>query len=772
MTAGDRGQGTGDSRNGLVASPADAIGSAPESHRRGIVREGGLRAVVAPGFNPGEAAGAPPSAPRAKTIEGVREGGLRAVVAANSFAFLALPAFLAFLTFLVSTPTPAAAQHPSLSPREIDTAARLLRLEDRREYDEATLDAAMRGSGELRRRTALAAGRIGDRRATPRLVRLLADPDTAIAATAAFALGLLRDTSAVSALAATLRPADVASRSTVIGEAALALGKMPTAAGKEAVAGFLAAAPTNAPGMRRAAGQALLAVWRFPRPMNTAAVTRWLPSFDHELAWRAAYALSRRPDPAGTAALMQHVRDGGELVQSFAMRGLTAPLADSAGIARPAALAALLQGTHNPSHAVSVNATRSLATYDTPESISRLLELLNGGDAYLAVTAAESFARLGAKAPGAASALRSVALDRSKPVFLRTTALASLAEVDENAAADVADAFTREAGWRERSAAARVYARAAGKPDYASSSLRARLEAAMRDADGRVATAALESVVGAAGDSAARIRPLLEAGLRNPDFYARVNAIGGMGAVGDPAAAPALLDAYDRAQRDSMNDAALAAVDALGALAKKDPSIAKSFFARFPRSGDYLVRQHAAAAFGDSIAVSAWGAALPIMAGHELDFYKGLVRGGQARPRPHARIVTDRGTIELELFADDAPLTVENFLALARRKFFDGQAWPRVVPNFVIQGGDPRGDTNGGPGYSIRDEIDRHPYLAGTLGMALSGPDTGGSQWFVTHSPQPHLDGTYTVFGRVVRGMEVVGRVLPGDRIIRVEEVR
>ena len=251
-----------------------------------------------------------------------------------------------------------------------------------------------------------------------------------------------------------------------------------------------------------------------------------------------------------------------------------------------------------------------------------------------------------------------------------------------------------------------------------------------------------------------------------------MNAIGGLGAIADPADAPALLDAYARAQRDSMNDAALAAVDALGALARKDPSIAKTFFARFPRSGDYLVRQHAAAAFGDSVSAPAWGQPLPIMAGHEVNWYKELVRGAQARPRPHARIVTQRGTIELELFADDAPLTVENFLSLARRGWFDGQDWPRVVPNFVIQGGDPRGDTNGGPGYSIRDEINRHPYLAGTLGMALSGPDTGGSQWFVTHSPQPHLDGTYTVFGRVVRGMEAAGRVLPGDRIIRVEEVR
>jgi peptidyl-prolyl cis-trans isomerase B (cyclophilin B) len=126
----------------------------------------------------------------------------------------------------------------------------------------------------------------------------------------------------------------------------------------------------------------------------------------------------------------------------------------------------------------------------------------------------------------------------------------------------------------------------------------------------------------------------------------------------------------------------------------------------------------------------------------------------------------------VELFGTDAPGTVDNFLTLARAGYFNGQEWPRVVPNFVIQGGDPRGDTSGGPGYAIRDEINRHLYGAGTLGMALSGPDTGGSQWFITHSPQPHLDGTYTVFGQVVGGMEVVHRVLPGDRILRIEEVK
>jgi cyclophilin family peptidyl-prolyl cis-trans isomerase len=220
-----------------------------------------------------------------------------------------------------------------------------------------------------------------------------------------------------------------------------------------------------------------------------------------------------------------------------------------------------------------------------------------------------------------------------------------------------------------------------------------------------------------------------------------------------------------------LNDAALAAVDVLAALYRRDPSIADAFYTRFARSEDYLVRQRVAAAFGNA-ELSRWGAPLPIETRRTMDDYRAIVRRTMQRPTRRARIVTERGTIDLELFAGDAPLTVESFLSLAARGFFNGQEWPRVVPNFVIQGGDPRGDTSGGPGYAIRDEINRHPFLSGTLGMALSGPDTGGSQWFLTHSPQPHLDGGYTVFGRAVRGMDVVDRVLPGDRILRIEEVR
>jgi peptidyl-prolyl cis-trans isomerase B (cyclophilin B) len=126
-------------------------------------------------------------------------------------------------------------------------------------------------------------------------------------------------------------------------------------------------------------------------------------------------------------------------------------------------------------------------------------------------------------------------------------------------------------------------------------------------------------------------------------------------------------------------------------------------------------------------------------------------------------IETGRGEIVLELAAAAAPLTVHNFLALIERGYYAGTRWHRVVPNFVIQDGDPRGDGNGEPGYTIRDEINELRYVRGTLGMAHAGPDTGGAQFFITHSAQPHLDGLHTIFGRVVAGLDVVDRIVQED---------
>ncbi|MBM4271580.1 MAG: peptidylprolyl isomerase [Deltaproteobacteria bacterium] len=136
-----------------------------------------------------------------------------------------------------------------------------------------------------------------------------------------------------------------------------------------------------------------------------------------------------------------------------------------------------------------------------------------------------------------------------------------------------------------------------------------------------------------------------------------------------------------------------------------------------------------------------------------------------------AVIETNRGVIELELYPQHAPKTVNNFVFLAREGFYDGVSFHRVISNFVIQGGDPTGTGRDGPGYRFEDEVQGNPlrHDTGVISMANAGPHTNGSQFFITHSPQPHLNGRHTVFGRVVGGQEVVDAIQQGDRMLHVK---
>ena len=130
-----------------------------------------------------------------------------------------------------------------------------------------------------------------------------------------------------------------------------------------------------------------------------------------------------------------------------------------------------------------------------------------------------------------------------------------------------------------------------------------------------------------------------------------------------------------------------------------------------------------------------------------------------------ATIETNRGSMELELYPQHAPKTVNNFVFLAGEGFYDGVTFHRVIDNFVIQGGDPTGTGRGGPGYRFEDELRGNPlkHETGAISMANAGPNTNGSQFFITHSPQPHLDGRHTVFGKVVKGQDVVNAIQQGD---------
>jgi cyclophilin family peptidyl-prolyl cis-trans isomerase/HEAT repeat protein len=258
--------------------------------------------------------------------------------------------------------------------------------------------------------------------------------------------------------------------------------------------------------------------------------------------------------------------------------------------------------------------------------------------------------------------------------------------------------------------------------------------------------------------------------LKETDVVIRATAAGLLGDLPpDETNARALIAALPAALADAqLNDAALAILDVLG---KQKSVPANDAIKTALSSNDYLIRRKGVAVLKASGAGDFSSRIGTVRTRNTAaDYERAFSRIGK---RFNALVTTTRGSFTIELLPEEAPLNVDNFILLARRRYFDGITIHRVVPNFVIQDGDPRGDGNGGPGYQIRCEINEVPFKRGAAGMALSGKDTGGSQWFVTHSPQPHLDGGYTVFGNVVAGMDVVDSIARGDviRSIAIAEI-
>jgi cyclophilin family peptidyl-prolyl cis-trans isomerase len=294
------------------------------------------------------------------------------------------------------------------------------------------------------------------------------------------------------------------------------------------------------------------------------------------------------------------------------------------------------------------------------------------------------------------------------------------------------------------------------------------LHAMLRDEDARVLPGVLEALRQARGKDAL---DTLRRHLEHADLGVRVAAAEGIAALSPAGQSGPLLSAWRRGLGDGEGEleARIAAVVALAAqkddaaksgldeVARKDPARAIRV-----RAGQLLREQGGEAPDpGPERVVRA-----------PLDYAEAMApydpRAGVPLYSPRAFLKTRHGTIEIHLDVVEAPLTTASFVALARRGFYDGLTFHRVEPGFVVQGGCPRGDGNGGPGYALRCEITRRPYARGSVGMALSGKDTGGSQFFITLAPQPHLDGGYTLFGQVAAGLELVDKIRPGDVIERV----
>jgi cyclophilin family peptidyl-prolyl cis-trans isomerase len=467
-------------------------------------------------------------------------------------------------------------------------------------------------------------------------------------------------------------------------------------------------------------------------------VTRW---------WPAAYALGRIEDKRAGPALIAMLAGPGKYSTAFAARGLGA-IKDPAAV-EP--LIALVNAAQTPAEVV-VSAVRALAAIGDARAGEPLVKLATEtGNANVRLEAVTTLGTL-----RAAEGLPIVQDFLTDPwPVLRAGALRAAAAIDPERFVLVLSGMEPDSQWTVRAALAEVLATL--PPGVALERVRSML----RDEDRRVIPAVLSALVRLKAPDA---EALLLAQLKEPDFVVRATAARLLGELKPAGGVDALRAAFALAQGDAAIDARAAILTALAAYGGPE---AAGVLEQALTDKDWAVRVHALDLLAKTEPGADYHTAIRPVPGPPVTAYDDPQLIGPPYS-PHVFIETSRGTIEFELAVLDAPQTARNFIALAQKGFFNGFQVHRVVPNFVVQDGDPRGDGEGGPGYTIRDELNQRPFVRGTVGMALSWRDTGGSQFFITHSPQPHLDARYTAFGHVVSGMDVVDRIQQGDTIQRV----
>jgi cyclophilin family peptidyl-prolyl cis-trans isomerase/HEAT repeat protein len=696
-----------------------------------------------------------------------------------------------------SAETGQAAQRTTAVPTE--TLLQIIEAEDERRWDASEMGKLFQDpSAAVRARAALAAGRIGDEGAVGPLGALLnGDRDERVRATAAFALGEIE----AEAAAGGLQEALVRSKSPELRARAVeALGKIA------------AALPDSRQETKARAGAAIVSALsaesRQPKPnrelvlLGLTAILRARPEGGARTAalFLASKEARVRADAANT---LTRLRAKESLDRLRVMLST-----DVDAVARANAARAL--GAAEDAASFDALVERATADADSRVRVSavRALALLKDARAGLPLRAraeelhreykAEKAGGLNPKVPSAVNELLEIftalghvlanSNDQRAIELLRVyrseglvapeleTALARIAPTQYMRDPAVAELFRRVPTFKDSSVTwQKVSATGQGAGELSGvTSAQVGNGIVGLQADAQIA---LRSLVASKNTPALAVPDLLRAlasfkpidlasvareQLRADDVIVRATAADILSDLPpDADSARALADALPRALQDEINDAALSV---LGALSKQQGAEVNAAISTALETTDYLVRRRAA----DILRERSGGAPderrveTVNTRNHRADYERAAARIGRS---VRASISTDKGAFTVELLPEEAPLTVDNFITLARRGYFNGVAFHRVVPNFVVQGGDPRGDGNGGPGYQIRDEINMVPYDRGAVGMALSGRDTGGSQWFVTHSPQPHLDGGYTVFGRVVAGMDVVDRIARGDRI-------
>ncbi len=609
----------------------------------------------------------------------------------------------------------------------------------------------------VRRRAALAVGRVGLREGVEPLLPLLSDAEPEVRQMAAFALGLLADRSARPALTTALKDADPV----VQGRAAEALGNIGERGDAAAIAemvqahlkagAFTGIAPddlshpiTPPVEAARLGLYALVRLNDFDAIAATALDASGQPVSNW---WPVAYALQRPGDARATPALLTLLTTPGRFTPAFAARGLGVVKAHAA--AGPLRQIVEQRRVHP---AVVIQAIRALGSIGDAAALPVLekMALDPMSDPQLRLEAMSAYSQL------ATIDKVDLLLDLiTDPIpGIRALVMRTLARLDPETFLGALSGLDVDRDWTVR--AAQAAALATIPPELGLS----RLTLMLQDRDQRVTPAVLAALVAAKAPGADR---LLIDQLKADDYVVRAAAATGLGELKVASALPALIAGYRGWEGDSTYVARAAA---LGAVARIDPAAARPVLEDALKDREWAIRVRAAMLLREQGVPDA-DPARPATSGRMVEQAEwDMLLNPQFSP--HAYIETDKGTIEIELAILDAPLTVANFIALARKGFYNGIAVHRLVPDFVMQHGDPRGDGEGGPGYSFRDEINQRPYLRGTVGMALDWKDTGGSQYFIAHSPQPHLDDRYTVFGYVVGGMEIVDQVRPWDVVRRI----
>ena len=610
----------------------------------------------------------------------------------------------------------------------------------------------------IRRRAALAIGRVGLAEGAAAIQPLLTDADADVRQMAAFALGLLADKTSVPALTTALQDADPRVR----GRAAEALGLIgdggSAAAVGEMVSGYIKAgaiaslAPDDDQWPKTPEADAVrLGLFALVRQKGYEPLASAITDASGRPSswWPVAFALQRIGDPRALPALRQLAQTPGRYTRSFAARGL--------GGYRDTASVPLLKSLIEQAKGeifVTVSAIRALAQIGGSDAAEPIMPVLTAEkiDPNIRLEAVTALATL--KSNAALPYVQELITD-DWPT-MRAAAVRAAAAIDPEAFPIVLSGMEPDTHWVVRAAVADVLGTMAA--DIAVPRLKAMLE----DQDKRVVPSVLGSLVRL---KAQGTEDLLLAQLKTADVGVRAAAARGIGQLRPAGGADALREAYKQAQGDpalqDVRQAALTALTRYGAAEATE--LVKGALA----DPDWSMRLGAASMLRGLDPAAETIQAIRPVPGNPIAAYTSpeLIAPSVS---PHAFIETSKGTIEIEFTVLDAPQTVQNFMRLARRGYFNGLQIHRVVPNFVVQDGDPRGDGSGGPGYSIRDELNERPFVRGTVGMALSGPDTGGSQFFIMHSPAPHLDAKYTVFGFVVNGMDVVDRIQQLDVIQRV----